>query len=131
MVTLNANNFMALGFFDRQAESLGFTVAAQTTTATTQGATPLIAASFVNGTAHAANGALTLPASPELFEIVVVRNVSSSNVLDVFPATGGYIGALGVDTKLTSGIAANTSTVFLCVDPTAGATRWQAFNASV
>ena len=124
MASLNAATLMALGFFDQQAKALGFDATAQTTTGTTQG-TPTPNNNWVNLTAHASTGAITLPAAPTLFDIYVVRNVSASNAAAVFPAVGGIINAGAADASVA--IAAKLARAFICVDTTSGATKWVSF----
>lgn len=49
---------------------------------------------------------------------VTVINAAAANAMNVFPATGGFINALAVNTALS--VAANKAIVFVC--PVAG--RW-------
>lgn len=91
-------------------QTLSFAVIAASATDTQVGGTP-IKTLMVHVTSSGSGQACTLPAALPGLQITVA-SATAANTLDIFPASGDAINALGANTKIT--MAALTSAVFMC-----------------
>jgi hypothetical protein len=89
---------MGLGVPAEQALRTGIEIVPVTTSSTAQGAgTGVLTGKgnkLVLATAHAGDGAVTLPAQADLGDEVEIHNVSAANSADVYPAAGQTINQL-------------------------------------